>query len=367
VSMAPPMHRPSDRDELVALLAETSAGRGAGGPLQLRGGGAHSLPDPPAGDVGAGGVLDTTGLHRVVDHTPADLTVTVEAGMRATELDALLGGHGQCWPQADIVPGATVGGILAAGASGGRRLREGPVRDSLLEVVVATGDGRLVTGGGRTVKNVSGFDIPRMMVGSRGTLGVIVQATLKLWPRPERERWFRREGGPAELGPVARALVASAARPAAVVLGPHALDVELVGHAGDVAAPEGFAAGGGPPRPLAASGGTVVRASVPPTALMVLVGALVEEGFDFRASMGVGLCDIAVPDADAAAGVRDHARMLGGHAVVTRAAGGLDIDALGPPPAGLVQMRRLRTAFDPARILNRGLIPWLDDERAVAA
>jgi FAD/FMN-containing dehydrogenase len=59
--------------------------------------------------------------------------------------------------------------------------------------------------------------------------------------------------------------------------------------------------------------------------------------------------------------------MLGGHAVVTRAAGGLDIDALGPPPAGLVQMRRLRTAFDPARILNRGLIPWLDDERAVAA
>ena len=69
------------------------------------------------------------------------------------------------------------------------RLRQGPVRDSLMEVVVATGDGRVVTGGGRTVKLVTGFDLPRLMVGSLGTLGVIVQATLKLWPEPMAAQW----------------------------------------------------------------------------------------------------------------------------------------------------------------------------------
>ena len=134
------------------------------------------------------------GLRQVIEHTPAELTVTLEAGLHATELADRLSAAGQWWPQADIRPGSTVGGILAAAASGRGRLRHGPVRDSLLEVVLVTGDGRIVKAGGRTVKGVAGYDIPRLAVGSQGTLGVITQVTLKLWPTPPARGWFAMEG-----------------------------------------------------------------------------------------------------------------------------------------------------------------------------
>ena len=361
------VHRPADRRELAELLRAATADGRPGARLRIAGGGTHAPPAPPGGPAAR---LDTTALDRIVDHTPADLTVTVEGGARAADLAALLAREGQCWPQADIAPGATVGGILAAAASGHRRLRDGPVRDSLLEVVVATGDGRLVTGGGRTVKNVSGFDIPRLMVGAHGTLGVIVQATLKLWPRPAREGWFRRPGRPADLAATARALVASPARPGAVVVGPRALHVELVGPADDVVAPDGFAAAvGPPPEPGAAEpvGAILVRASVPPSRLPVLVATLDEEGRDFRAWMGVGLCDVAVADDRALAEVREAARRLGGHATVRRDPAGRAADPWGAPPAGLAQARRLRRAFDPAGVLNHGVLPGVDGAPAAPA
>ena len=110
--------------------------------------------------------------------------------MAATEVLRLAGEHGQGWPQAQVRPGATVGGILAAAVTDRRRLRTGPVRDSLLEVVVATGDGRIIMGGGRTVKTVTGYDLPRLMSGSLVPLGVIELATIKLWPLPMAEQWF---------------------------------------------------------------------------------------------------------------------------------------------------------------------------------
>jgi glycolate oxidase FAD binding subunit len=344
--------RPGTREELADALAAAGA-RGAGGGIEIVGGGTHT---PPAPRRDTGSVrLRTEGLARVVDHTPADLTVTVEGGMPADDLAALLAGAGQCWPQADTVPGSTVGGILAAAASGHRRLREGPVRDSLLEVVVATGDGRLVTGGGRTVKNVSGFDIPRLMVGAHGTLGVIVQATLKLWPLPERAAWFRREGTPGELTEAARALVASPARPGAVMLGPDGIDVELVGPAADVVAPEGFAERPAPPDPFTAP--AVMTVGVPPARLALLAAALHGGGLRFRAAMGVGACRVEVTGDAVARAVRENARMLGGHAVLSRDTLGLAIDPWGAPPPGMTQMARLRRAFDPAGILNRGRLP----------
>ena len=145
-----------------------------------------------------------------------------------------------------------MGGVLAAAASGRERLRMGAVRDSLLEVVLATGDGRLVTGGGRTVKGVAGYDIPRLAVGSLGTLGVIVQVTLKLWPVPAAAGWFGAEGPlPERLAAVARAL-AGPARPASVLLAPGAVAVELIGPEEDVRAPDGHGAAG---RPAPRAGG----------------------------------------------------------------------------------------------------------------
>ncbi len=81
-------------------------------------------------------------------------------------------------------PAATIGGILACGLSGWRRLRHGPLRDHVLEVRFVTAQGRLVKAGGPTVKNVTGYDLPRLLVGSFGTLGVLAQVTLRCRPRP---------------------------------------------------------------------------------------------------------------------------------------------------------------------------------------
>src|SRR4051794_8370785 len=131
----------------------------------------------------------------VVAYEPADMTVTVGAGTAFTDLDRVVAEHGQEVPLDPRSGDATIGGILACGLSGIRRLRHGPLRDHVLEVRFVTGYGVLVKGGGPTVKNVTGYDLPRLFVGSLGTLGVLVQATLRCRPRARTARWF---GAPPE-------------------------------------------------------------------------------------------------------------------------------------------------------------------------
>ena len=125
----------------------------------------------------------------IVEHVAAEMTVRVRAGTTVAELDDALGAHGQCvalpsWE------GATVGGVLAVGHSGLRRLGWGPVRDTVLEVRYVSAEGHVVKGGGPTVKNVSGYDLPRLFVGSLGTLGVIAEVVLRTRPVPTYEQWF---------------------------------------------------------------------------------------------------------------------------------------------------------------------------------
>ena len=274
---------PASIDEAAALLAEATR---AGRRLRPVGGGTHSgagFPDPQAEP------LSTAGLRRLVEHQPADLTVTVEGGMPATELAERVGRAGQAWPQAELRPGSTVGGLLAAAASGRGRLRYGPVRDSLLEVVLVTGDGRVVKGGGRTVKGVAGYDLPRMAVGSRGTLGLLAQVTLKLWPVPPASAWFRAEGPLEERLEAGARVMREVHRPAAVLLGPGWLAIRLDGYPQDMVAPSGTAAGGEPPG-LEATG--LVRAAVPPVALAELVRALEAEARPYEAALGVGTCAV---------------------------------------------------------------------------
>jgi glycolate oxidase FAD binding subunit len=127
-------------------------------------------------------------LNRIVDYQPADMTVTVEAAMTLARLQEVLGEHGQWLPIDPPLPEqATIGGIIAANLNGPARLSQGTVRDFLIGLKAVQADGMMIKGGGRVVKNVAGYDLPKLYCGSFGTLGVIVEATFKVRPRPEAQ------------------------------------------------------------------------------------------------------------------------------------------------------------------------------------
>ncbi|MEX0785973.1 MAG: FAD-binding oxidoreductase [Dehalococcoidia bacterium] len=169
---------PASVDELASVLA---AAGDHGAAVVPWGGGRHmGLGNAPARyDV----ALRTGKLDRVIEHEPADLTITVEAGTTMGALQELLREHGQFLP-IDAPTDATVGGVLASGVSGPSRHAYGLPRDWLLGCRVAQAGGVMVHGGGRVVKNVAGYDLPKLFVGSLGTLGVIVEATFKVSPLP---------------------------------------------------------------------------------------------------------------------------------------------------------------------------------------
>jgi glycolate oxidase FAD binding subunit len=133
-------------------------------------------------------VLRTGSLSRLVDHAPADQVVTAQAGMTLSTLAAVLARHGQRLAlDAPFPARATVGGVVAANAFGPRRARFGAPRDLVLGVSLVRFDGAAVRGGSKVVKNVAGFDLPRLMVGSLGTLALLTEVTFRLHPLPETE------------------------------------------------------------------------------------------------------------------------------------------------------------------------------------
>jgi glycolate oxidase FAD binding subunit len=163
--------------ELAAMVREAARDRTQ---VLAVGGGLHG------GGVDAGQELRVSlseNLRSVVAYDPAELVVTVDAGLAVEELDAALAEHGQEWG-GDILPGSTVGGAIASGASSLRRFATGPLRDSVLGLELVDGRGRAIRVGGRTVKNSTGLDLVRLMAGSRGTLAVITRAHVRVRPRP---------------------------------------------------------------------------------------------------------------------------------------------------------------------------------------
>ncbi len=130
-------------------------------------------------------LLDTTRLNRVVEYEPADLTVTVEAGMRFSELQRVLGEQGQFLAlDPPLEDAATVGGVIATNACGPLRFAFGSARDLVIGTRVANPDGTVTHAGGRVVKNVAGYDLNKLYIGSLGTLAVIVELSFKLAPIP---------------------------------------------------------------------------------------------------------------------------------------------------------------------------------------
>ncbi|HEX7548769.1 MAG TPA: FAD-binding oxidoreductase, partial [Candidatus Methylomirabilis sp.] len=185
---------PDDEAEVSGVLALASEG-GLG--VVPWGGGSHqSLGNFPSRyDV----ALDLRRLDRVLAYEPGDLTATVQAGIRMDGLHHLVGDQGQIFPLDPPMAGqATLGGVLAANLSGPLRCRYGTARDLILGVRVAHADGTITKGGSRVVKNATAYDITKLYIGSHGTLAVILEATIRLHPRPTAEQGWWLDGAQIE-------------------------------------------------------------------------------------------------------------------------------------------------------------------------
>lgn len=137
--------------------------------------------------------ISTLGLSGIVEYEPSEFTITALAGTPIREIERTLAGHGQYLPfdPPMAASGATIGGTVASGLSGPGAFRYGPIRDFFIGVRFVDGEGRLITGGGKVVKNAAGFDLPKFLVASCGRLGVLAELTFKVFPMPESEATFR--------------------------------------------------------------------------------------------------------------------------------------------------------------------------------
>lgn len=335
---------------------------------------AAAVDRPAAGPASGSAVLDD-----VVQYEPADLTITVGAGMRLERLAAVTGDHGQ-WLPVDAAlasgigawPGAPadVGTLLASAPPQLLAARYGNVRDLVLGLTLVTRDGRTLRLGGRVVKNVAGFDLVRLIVGSGRDLGVITEASLRLYPRPESERRLVLEhpgaDGASAVGRAARAVAASAVVPAAVTVaggGRVASRLEVVLHGTpeaveaerdalrEVAPGLDAADEEGSGRAAEPSAGDVVRLRLPPSRFDELVawahdgcGVVAVERFVADAAYGWARLELGPDGADADRLGELRRRVEAGGGAVTVEG------SPSPPPAvdpGAREVcERIRRAFD---------------------
>lgn len=395
-----PLFQPRDAAEIADFLterAETAA------PVRVRGGGSKAgLGRPPVDDEA---LLDIGGLAGITLYEPAELVMTARAGTKLSDIAAALGEHGQCLafepPGLGPLLGAegavpTLGGVVAAGWSGPRRIKAGAVRDHVLGMQAVGGDGRAFKSGGRVVKNVTGFDLPKLLTGSHGTLAVMTEITIKVLPAPETSRTLLLPGlddaaairalcdalgGPYEVSGAAhlpataagRASVPRTARGGALTalrlegFGPSvanrlaALEARFQDRGTLTLEADACAALWREIRdvaPLIGASDIVWRLSVPPSEAVRIVMAIgrvvaAEAFYDW----GGGLVWLALPAAEDAHAPLVWDLLSAGHATLVRAPANVraKVSVFQPPPEPLAQlMRRVKAAFDPCGILGRG-------------
>lgn len=355
----------SARPETAAELASTLREAAAGGKAVIPIGGGRALGmgnAPERFDL----ALETGALHRLVEYQPADLTVTVEAGVQLERLNQELGESGQFLPLDPFGgPGHTVGGALASGWSGPLRLRYGTARDYLIGLRVALPDGSLARSGGRVVKNVSGYDMNKLHLGALGSLGVIVEASFKVFPKPLSERslqvtvptfaeaWREAERAlSAAMAPIALEVVCEAAeftvtaRLAGTAAGVNRIAAEI----GWQEAPEAFW------NQHSRSGDdTWARLSIRAGDLRAVLEQLPGDA-RWIAQPGAGVAHWFGFDDGTFLSVRAALESAGGSLVVMAAPPALkaSVGAWGNAPPTLELMRQVRNAFDPARTLSPG-------------
>lgn len=178
------MVQPTTQEEIAAIVAGADASGQAVIPWGGGTGQDYGYP-PRRADI----LLDLSRFNRILAHEPGDLTITVEAGATLSQVQVVLAGENQFLPlDPPYLDQATMGGIIATNAIGPSGVGYGSVRDWLIGLTVVDPQGRIVKSGGKVVKNVTGYDLPKLHIGALGTLGVIVEATFKVAPKPETMR-----------------------------------------------------------------------------------------------------------------------------------------------------------------------------------
>ncbi|HWE99395.1 MAG TPA: glycolate oxidase subunit GlcE [Caulobacteraceae bacterium] len=349
-----PISTASEADIAEALAARVCEASAAGEPLRIVGGDTKQGYGRPV----SAQALRVSGHRGVIDYQPSELVITARAGTPLVEIEALLGRHGQMLGFEPLLTGAasTLGGAVASGLSGPRRPFAGAARDQILGVTILDGRGRRMRLGGVVFKNVAGFDAFRLMAGALGSLGVLLDVSLRVAPRPAREITLAFP----QTWATARLRVADLLRrPLPVTALAHDGERLLVRLAGSEAGLEtacaqlgGQAASGEiwdrlrQPHEMWPQSPRLWRLALPRgSALDALPGLVVRDW----AGAQVWLAS----DAPSAA-IRTLAAQADGHATLFRGAGEDEavFDAL--PSPMLAIHRRLKAAFDPAGILNPG-------------
>jgi glycolate oxidase FAD binding subunit len=340
-----------------ARVAEASA---CSAPLRIRGGGTKDW----YGQAMTGDVLDTRGYAGIVDYEPTELVITARGGTPLAEVEAALRQNRQmlAFEPPHFSNGATIGGVVASGLSGPRRQAAGAVRDFMLGAVLMDGRGDVLHFGGQVMKNVAGYDVSRLLAGSLGTLGLILEVSLKVLPQPVAETTLALSAAQDEAIRMLNEWGGQALPISATVWIDGVLAVRLSGAQAAVAAATTRLGGERiddaevlwqqlreQTHPFFEEPGALWRLSVPSvTPPIDLPGPqLIEWG---------GAQRWLKTDADAVA-IRNAAKDAGGHATLFRA--GHEEDkrhGVFHPLAPAVDKihRKLKTAFDPSGIFNRG-------------
>jgi glycolate oxidase FAD binding subunit len=327
-------------------------------------------------------VVDTRRMNRLVEHAAGDLIAGAQTGLPLAEFQSAVSATRQRLAIDEMVPGTTIGGLVATSPSGPRRLATGSVRDLLIGITVVRADGVVAKGGGKVVKNVAGYDLGKLMTGSFGTLAIVTEATFRLHPIPAADRWLT---APAEsetqAGELVAAVLHSQVVPAALevewpVDGPGAVTVLIEGTAAGVdARAEQVAAllGGSaeavdePAHLLAypwqhSPGATALKLTCRLSAVSDVLAVARAAGVHVQGSAGTGVLYGYLPaDTDPAVVATAVEKLRatrvdrGGAVVVVDGPPAVkDAVDLWGPVAGLDLMRRVKDQFDPGRRLAPG-------------
>ena len=332
----------------------------SGQPLCIRGGGSkHWYGGQPRGEI-----LDTRAHAGIVDYEPTELVITARCGTPLAEIEAVLAQHNQmlAFEPPHFGPGATVGGTVAAGLCGPRRATSGATRDFVLGAKLLDGKGDVLSFGGKVMKNVAGYDVSRMLAGSLGTLGLLLEVSLKVLPRPFAETTLQFEMSEIdairrlnEWGGLPLPLSGSAWCDGVLVLrlsGAEAAVDAAIGSLGGVAMSDAaaFWADVREQRHVFFTGAAPLwRLSVPSTTGALVLGSaqMIEWGGAQRWLRADG-------DAAMAAAIRRTAQACGGHATLFRG-GDKQPGVFQPLAPALARIHaRMKDAFDPAHIFNPG-------------